>query len=108
MPLNWERLNLDPEVVSVGTSRVLRVRRIGTTYFAENMQERRTLRDDGSEALEEDWKVVAVAKPDIASPGRTPRAEIHEWLARANVEVCRQIAVIHRERTGNLKKDAER
>lgn len=91
----------------MGTSRVLRVRRVGTTYFAENMQERRTLSDDGVETVEEVWKIVAMAKPDIVTPGRTPRAEIHEWVARANIEVWQHIAKIQRERSGNPEKKSE-
>lgn len=67
-------MDVEPEVVSVGTSRILRIRRIGEVYLVENLQGER-------------WKVVAVSKPSLARDGKTPRQEAHEWLMQANAEI---------------------
>lgn len=67
-------MEVEDEIVSEGTCRVLRIRRIGVVYFVENLQGDR-------------WKVVAVSKLSLAREEKTPRQEAHEWMMQANAEV---------------------
>lgn len=73
--------DLLPQVISVGTSRALRVERVGRTYFVKSLSFLRSLSEDGSEILEEQWKTVAVAE------GRAARSEAIDWLNNANRQV---------------------
>lgn len=76
--------SLEPRVISIGTSRQLRIRQIGVVFFIENNQPIR--KDDDS--LEENWKVVAVVKKDHTGRNkREPWDEAHMWLADANEKV---------------------
>lgn len=57
----------------MATSRVFRIRRVGTTYFCEQL------------VGPDDWKIKAIAKPTKDDP--PPRLAIHEWMANANARV---------------------
>lgn len=80
--MRWERENLDSEIVSMATSRVFRIRRVGTTYFCEQL------------VGPDDWKIKAISKPEDQFNPKTgeplnppPRLEIHRWMADANARV---------------------
>lgn len=78
---------VESEIISVGTSRVLRLKRIGTTFLVENMQERR----DVANHIEEQWKVVCSIRPDGKDTQKHEMSEAwiaaHQWLAQANINV---------------------
>ena len=77
--------DLEPEVVSMGTCRALRIRRIGLTYLVENLKLKRRLDEDGEEVVEDDWAIVAISK------GKTAREDAHGWMRDANADVMRII-----------------
>lgn len=74
------RDDLAPEVIAIGTSRGLRIRRIGAVYFVESAY---IDRSEGAEAI--GWKTVAIAK-DQDKPG-SARKDAFEWMHRAQREV---------------------
>lgn len=71
--------DLTPEVISMGTCRMLRIRRIGAVFFVENLFQERAA--DGT--VTDQWKSVAVAK------GANARIEALQWLQTANEEAIR-------------------
>jgi hypothetical protein len=73
--------HLEPEIISLGTTRGLRVRRVGVVFFVESLH---LTREPGVEGVIEAWKVVAVAK------GEKARAESIQWLHDANIAVQKQ------------------
>lgn len=75
--------DLTPEVISIGTCRALRIRRIGLTYMVENNH----LSRDGVGATSDNWKVVAVVKPDQDPKKPSAHVQAHRWLADANEKV---------------------
>lgn len=74
--------DLEPRIISMGTTRVLRLKQVGSVFFVENMQERRRTDDAGKETTSEEWKVVAISKG-----GDDPMMEAHKFLADANIKV---------------------
>lgn len=71
---------LAPEVVAIGISRGLRIRRIGKVYFVES-----AYIDRSGDADTIGWKTVAIAK-DQDKPG-SARTDAFEWMHRAQREV---------------------
>lgn len=82
---DWSKV--DREILAYGTTRGLRLTRVGMVFFVESAK---LERDEDGETVE--WKVVAVAK------GQDPAESYQEacaWLAQANIEV---IETIRRDR----------
>lgn len=71
-------MDTEPQIICIGTTRGLRVKRVGLTYFVENAHIERDRNEHGDIT----WKVVAVAK------GPDARNEAIEWLCQANKEVA--------------------
>ncbi len=82
--LGLGRTDLTPEVIAMGVSRAFRIRRVGLVYFVENVNLSRRLNEVGKEIVEENWKVVAVAKRTPG--GKSPRVEAFEWMYEAQRE----------------------
>jgi hypothetical protein len=78
--------DLEPRILSIATSRMLRVKQVGVVYFIENLSYHRRIDEDGNEQVDEQWKVVATAK------GKDAHKEAHLWLAEANMEIIHMIA----------------
>lgn len=74
---------LIPEILAIGTTRQVRVRRVGRVFFVENLRQSRALGPDGAEVVKDEWVPVAVAKG-----GDDPRHEAMIWLADANVKIA--------------------
>lgn len=82
--LEYSERELVPEVIAMGTCRILRLRRIGTTHLVEqNRFHRRVV--DGTEVIDDNWQTVAIVKPD--GKDKSPRAEAMEWMCRANHQI---------------------
>lgn len=77
--------DLEPEIISVGTSRLLRVKRIGRVFLVENLHYERDVKD-GKEIITERWKAVSTAR------GKNAYNEAHQWLHEANRDILKLIA----------------
>lgn len=81
--MNADEEFVQPEVVSIGTCRVLRIRRIGRVFFIEQNQQERVI-DDKGERLVDNWIGIAVSK------GEKARAEAHDFLDNANAQFIQE------------------
>lgn len=95
MKFNWETQSLEIEEVSYGTSRAVRLRRVGTTYLIESIWLQ--LMPDGTTA--EEWRVVFKAAPDLRKPGSSARLEAHKCLQDVNAKILATMAE-DRQRAG--------
>lgn len=76
--------DLIPEIIAMGTCRMLRIKRVGDVFFVENLHQVRTLSEQtGGEIVTDHWKSVAIAK------GKDARQEAFEWLQQANIDVIK-------------------
>lgn len=73
--------DLEPRIIAVGTSRMLRIQQIGAVYFVQGLKLHRSVGSDGVEKVEDQWENVAIAK------GKDARREAFEWLNEANIQV---------------------
>lgn len=82
--------DLLPHEICETVSRAFRIRRVGTTFLVENRQQTRDV-VDGVEKVEDVWKVVAVSKPDLARPGKTPMQEAYDFMNQADERVAEMV-----------------
>jgi hypothetical protein len=76
--------DLDPEIIAMGTCRMLRIKRVGAVFFVENLHQTRTLDERANvEIVTDNWKSVAIAK------GKDARQEAFEFLQEANIKVIK-------------------
>lgn len=65
---------------------VLRIQRVGQVFFVQHKHLKRSLGPDGAEVVEDEWKIVAVSKPDAKSDGRM---DAFKWMIEANQALLR-------------------
>lgn len=91
---------MSTDIIAMGTSRVLRLREHGTSYFLENLQQRA----DAQHKMEEYWKICCIIRPDkVDPPGMIMSStwfEAHKALAEANVEVLKMMQQNNNARRG--------
>ncbi len=78
---------LEPEVIAIGLSRAIRIRRIGATYLIENLHLTRHIDAGGNETVGERWKVVAKAAASVPPGPKPPKQEAFEWMHEAQRKV---------------------
>lgn len=86
----FDWFNLDPEILSYGTCRALRLKRIGRTFLVESASYAR----DHLGHVETVWKTVAISKGENNAKSYV---DAIQWLGEANVEVLKRIAADHHE-----------
>lgn len=92
--------NLEPVIIAMGTSRILRIQQVGAVYFVQGLKWKRSLGPDGKEVTEDEWTNVAIAK------GKDARREAFEWLNEANIQVIK--ASLRRDAGGVTSADGDR
>ena len=85
---------LEPRVLLMTITGLFRIRQIGVAFFVEQLQ-RVPRVEAGEMAYDEEWKVMALAKPSTAREGRTPYQEAVDFMQGANQQV---LAIMAQER----------
>jgi hypothetical protein len=76
----FDWFNLDPEILSIGTCRAVRLKRIGRTFLIESAHYER----DRNDHVNTVWKTVAISK---GGNDHKSYVDAMEFLSSANIKV---------------------